>query len=131
MLAKPKTLVTRYQYDALDRLAVHGQPDRLASKRFYCESRLATEIQGNMRHSITQYGDQLLAQQKLDSGRIESTLLATDLKRSVLTALSANSPRASAYSPYGHRPGKDGLYSLLGFRLCTKSRETQSAPFGS
>jgi len=115
MLAKPKTLLARYQYDALDRLTVHGQPDRLASQRFYCESRLATEIQGNVRHSITQHGDQLLAQQKQDSGRLESTLLATDLQRSVLITLSAINPRASAYSPYGHRPGKDGLYSLSGF----------------
>ncbi|MFU2325873.1 RHS repeat-associated core domain-containing protein [Pseudomonas sp. NFX98] len=115
MLAKPKTMLARYQYDALDRLAVHGQPDRLASQRFYCENRLMTEVQGGEWHSIVQHGDQLLAQQKQDSGSIESTLLATDLQRSVLTALSANNPRASAYSPYGHRPGKDGLYSLLGF----------------
>lgn len=44
----------------------------------------------------------------------KTILLATDQQRSVLNALDANLPHASAYAPYGHRP-LSGLLSLLGF----------------
>jgi|GEM_PF-6713845 RHS repeat-associated protein len=45
----------------------------------------------------------------------KTVLLATDQQRSVLNALDANRPHPIAYSPYGHRPAKNGLLSLLGF----------------
>ncbi|WP_081729343.1 RHS repeat-associated core domain-containing protein [Pseudomonas sp. QTF5] len=115
MLNKLKTLLARYQYDALDRLSVHREPDRLGSQRFYCESHLVTELQGVERHSIVQHGVQLLAQRMLVSGRLESTLLATDLQRSVLNVTQGESPNAIAYSPYGYRPRENGLSSMLGF----------------
>ncbi|WP_448108928.1 RHS repeat-associated core domain-containing protein [Pseudomonas azerbaijanoccidentalis] len=46
---------------------------------------------------------------------MESTLLATDLKRSVLQTLEANLQHPITYSPYGHRRAESGLSSLLGF----------------
>lgn len=47
---------------------------------------------------------------------LDTTLLATDLQRSILQTLKANQPRhAIAYSPYGHRHPENGLLSLLGF----------------
>ena len=44
-----------------------------------------------------------------------TTLLATDQQRSVLSALNAHGPHPIAYTPYGHRPAENGLLSLLGF----------------
>nr|WP_242485701.1 RHS repeat-associated core domain-containing protein [Pseudomonas sp. TH41] len=85
-------------------------------QRFYCKSRLATEIQGAMQHSIFQYGDQLLAQQQRQGDGGDSTLLATNQQRSVMQALKANNERrAIAYSPYGHRPNESGFLSLVSF----------------
>ena len=107
----------QYIYDALDRLIGHVQQDAQQHQRFYCKSRLATEIQGAMQYSILQHGDLLLAQQRSEAGAIDTTLLATDQQRSVLHTLKANHQcQPIAYSPYGHhRHPENGLLSLLGF----------------
>ncbi|WP_347911200.1 RHS repeat-associated core domain-containing protein [Pseudomonas grandcourensis] len=109
-------LLCRYSYDPLDRLISQLEPDTPIHQRFYCKSRLATEIHGTMRYSIVQHGDQLLAQQRSEGYLLDSTLLATDQQRSVLRTLKADHPsQPTAYSPYGHRPLENGLLSLLGF----------------
>ncbi|WP_447764936.1 RHS repeat-associated core domain-containing protein [Pseudomonas reinekei] len=105
----------RYSYDPLDQLIRHTQSDNLERQRFYCKTRLATEIQGEIGHSIVQHGDFLLAQQQRQQDAHDTTLLATDLQRSVLNTLKGNRQRAIAYSPYGHRRAESGLTSLLGF----------------
>jgi RHS repeat-associated protein len=106
----------RYGYDPLDRLISQLQPDAPAHQRFYCKSRLATEIQGAIGFSVFQNNDLLLAQRKNQGGAVESTLLATDLQRSVLHTLTADQQQHPiAYSPYGHRQAESGLTSLLGF----------------
>lgn len=106
----------RYSYDPLDRLISQLQPDVPAHQRFYCKSRLATEIQGATRHSIFQNDDLLLAQQQREGDALDTTLLATDLQRSVLHTVNKGlQPPPIAYSPYGHRPALNGLLSLLGF----------------
>ena len=111
-----ETLLCHYRYDALDRLIGHVLPDRPMLQRFYCKSRLATEIQGTLRYSIIQHDDLLLAQQKDDGNARHTTLLTTDQQRSVLQALKADNERHPiAYSPYGHHPTESGLTSLLGF----------------
>jgi RHS repeat-associated protein len=57
-----------------------------------------------------------LAQQQRQDAKLDTTLLATDLQRSVLQTLKGDrQPKPIAYSPYGHRPGESGLSSLLGF----------------
>jgi RHS repeat-associated protein len=116
MSSTQPTLLCHNRYDPLDRLINQNQPDQPAHQRFYCKSRLATEIQGAMQHSIVQHGNQLLAQRERQGDVVDTTLLATDLQRSVLQTLKANDERrAIAYSPYGHRPAENGLLSLLGF----------------
>jgi RHS repeat-associated protein len=106
----------RYSFDPLDRLISQLQPDVPAHQRFYCKSRLATEIQGAIGHSIIQHDDWLLAQQQRQGDSLDTTLLATDIQRSVLHTLKANHQRQPiAYSPYGHRRAVSGLSSLLGF----------------
>ena len=110
------SLRCRYRYDPLDRLIDQTQPDTPVHQRFYCRSRLATEIQGAVQHSIIQHGDLLLAQQQRDGDETSANLMATDLQCSVLHTLEKNHQRQSfAYSPYGHRPAENGLISLLGF----------------
>ena len=106
----------QYRYDPLDQLISRNQSDRPGLHRFYCKKRLATEIQGAIGHSIVQHGDILLAQQQHQDNTHDTTLLATDLQRSVLHTLKANEqPRPIAYSSYGHRRAESGLTSLLGF----------------
>ncbi|VVO14860.1 RHS repeat-associated core domain-containing protein [Pseudomonas fluorescens] len=115
MSAKREVVLCHYRYDPLDRL-IDTTPTRdVELQRFYCKSRLATEIQGLLQRSIFQQDDQILAQQQRQGDAIETSLLATDQQRSVLQTLRANQPRPIAYSPYGHRPAESGLLSLLGF----------------
>nr|WP_314529963.1 RHS repeat-associated core domain-containing protein [uncultured Pseudomonas sp.] len=105
-----------YRYDALDRLIGNQLKSSPERQRFYCKSRLSTEIHDAIQHSIVQHGDQLLAQQ-LGQGKASDTLLlATDQQRSVLQTINAtNQSHTIAYSPYGHRPAETGLTSLLSF----------------
>ncbi|POA18641.1 hypothetical protein C1886_16125 [Pseudomonas sp. FW300-N1A1] len=115
MASSQPILRSRYGYDPLDRLISQFLPGAAAQQRFYCKSRLSTEIQGAIGYSIFQKDDLLLAQQKRQNDAVESTLLATDLQRSVLLALKADQLQPIAYSPYGHRRAESGLGSLLGF----------------
>lgn len=110
-----KTVLCRYRYDPLDRLADCVPYEEAGIQRFYCKTRLATEIQDAVHRSVFQHDDQLLAQQQSQSGKLDTTLLATDQQRSVLNALDATQPHPLAYTPYGHRPLGNGLLSLLGF----------------
>ena len=116
MSTQLRSLLCEYHYDPLDRLTSHTQPNAPVHQRFYCKSRLATEIQGALRKTIFQSGDQVLGQQQRQGDSIEIALLATDQQRSVLQTLQKdNLPQPIAYSPYGHHRAESGLSSLLGF----------------
>jgi RHS repeat-associated protein len=109
------TVLCRYHYDPLDRQNGCTVLEQPVIQRFHCKSRLTTEIQGAARWSILQHDDQLLAQQNHLDAKVSTTLLATDLQRSVFNALDATQPHPLSYTPYGHRPAESGLLSLLGF----------------
>lgn len=132
MLTSPReTVLCRYHYDALDRLD-NSAPSAMDSlQRFYCKTRLATEIQGSVRNSIFQHEDQLLAQQRHENARIDSSLLATDQQRSVLNSLSATEIQPATYTPYGHRSPENGLLSLLGFNGERRDPLTGHYPLGN
>jgi RHS repeat-associated protein len=115
MTTNQQTLLSRYQYDPLDRLADCDSTGQTATRRFYLKDRLTTEIQGPVQRSMFQHDDQLLAQQQHQDGAVETALLATDQQRSVLQLLDAKQTHPLAYTPYGHRPAENGLLSLLGF----------------
>ncbi|WP_256207190.1 RHS repeat-associated core domain-containing protein [Pseudomonas sp. P97.38] len=116
MLADPReTVLCRYYYDPLDRLTACAPTAEAGIQRFYCKSRLATEIKDAVQYSVFQHDDQLLAQVQRENAKTDATLLATDQQRSVLNALDAARPHPFAYTPYGHRPAEHGLLSLLGF----------------
>jgi RHS repeat-associated protein len=110
-----ETVLCHYRYDPLDRLVDCAPTTEAATQRFYCKSRLATEIQGAVRRSVFQHEDQLLAQLRREDVKVDAALLATDQQRSVLNVLEANRLHPLAYTPYGHRPVGNGLLSLLGF----------------
>ena len=97
-----KTMLCSYHYDPLDRLTGTKPALQLGSLRFYCQSRIATEIQGSTQHSILQHGDHLLTQQIHQADLHTSTLLATDSQRSVLHTVNDEEQRGIAYSPFGH-----------------------------
>ncbi|MFJ2444894.1 RHS repeat-associated core domain-containing protein [Pseudomonas sp. NPDC087626] len=110
-----ETLLCRYHYDPLDRLADCTPTAQARSQRFYLKERLTTEIQGALQRSIMQHEDQLLAQQQRQNGTAQPRLLVTDQQRSVLAILDATRSHHLAYTPYGHRIPENGLLSLLGF----------------
>lgn len=110
-----KNVLCRYRYDPLDRLVNCAPSDENGIQRFYCRSRLTTEIQGALQRSIFQHDNQLLAQRRREDAEVGTTLLATDQQRSVLNVLDVNRTHPLAYTPYGHRPPGNGLLSLLGF----------------
>lgn len=116
MLSQQRSPLCEYRYDPLDRLSSHSQPNAPMHQRFYCKSRLATEIQGASRQSIFQHGDLLLAQQKRQDNSVDVALLATDQQRSVFQTLGKDYlSRPTAYAPYGHHRAESGLSSLLSF----------------
>ena len=115
MSSQQKSLLIRYQYDALDRIASHSRVDGVERHRFYCHNRLVTETEGVEHISIFQQGDQLFAQQQRNGSEFDSALIATDQQRSVLNTLHPKWLRTIAYSPYGHRIAESELSGVLGF----------------
>lgn len=115
MTGQHEALLCRYRYDPLDRIAECAPLTQERVQRFYRANRLATEIQGQVQHSVFAHEAQLLAQQRRQSGRVDFALLATDLQRSVLHSMAVEQRQRLAYSPYGHRSPESGLFSLLGF----------------
>lgn len=115
-MSSPRLIpLVRYRYDSLDRLLDCAPADQPVQQRFYQKNRLASEIHGQVSHSYFQQPDSLLAQQQHDGAIHDTTLLASDLQRSVLHALNRSQDQAMAYAPYGHRSPSGGLFSLLGF----------------
>ncbi len=100
MPSSNQTVLCRYHYDPLDRLASCSPDASDFIQRFYQKSRLTTEIQGQIQRSIVQSEDQLLAQQTRRAGLTECALLGTDQQGSVLNT-AENVP--VAYTPYGTR----------------------------
>jgi RHS repeat-associated protein len=115
MTGQRETLLCRYSYDPLDRVVGCAPLNQDSVQRYYRKNRLVTEIQGPVEYSVMEHDQQLLAQQQHQAGRVDSTLLATDLQRSVLHSVSVGQHQKPVYSPYGHRSPASGLLSLLGF----------------
>lgn len=105
----------RYFYDPLDRLTEIFSLAHASSRRFYCDNRLTTEIQGHLKCSIFQHDDQLLAQQSNSGATADTTLLTTDRQRSVLHAVTLDTTKPNIYSPYGFRCANSGWLSLIEF----------------
>jgi RHS repeat-associated protein len=106
-----RTVLCRYRYDALDRLAAATPLAEASVQRVYQKNRLSVEIQGAVHRRVMQFDHHVLAEQRA----AETVLPATDLQRSVLHSVDAQGRQGIAYSPYGHRPSGRDVFSLLGF----------------
>ncbi|WP_460042124.1 RHS repeat-associated core domain-containing protein [Pseudomonas sp. S2_H01] len=106
-----RSVLCRYRYDALDRLAAATPLAEATVQRVYQKNRLSVEIQGALHRRVMQFDDHVLAEQRA----AETVLPATDLQRSVLHSVDAQGQQGIAYSPYGHRPSGSDVFSLLGF----------------
>ena len=99
MSKQRKTVTSTYLYDPLDRLATSN-----SIQRFYNDTRIATEIEGERKSRFFEADSQPLALQQLGS-LPGTTLLATDQQTSVLNGVSPEGAlHAQAYSPFGHHP---------------------------
>ena len=108
-------MLTQYSYDPLDRLVGYGPEADPPAQRFYCKSRLATEVEGVITHCFIQGDNQLLAQQRHINNAVHTALLMTDFSGSVFQVQGATQPHSIAYTAYGYRPIENGLISVLGF----------------
>ncbi|CAN7275339.1 RHS repeat domain-containing protein [Pseudomonas brassicacearum] len=109
--ADSRSTLARYRYDASDRLHAVELTGQEPYRRFYREEQLSSEVTEKGSRSIVREERQLLA---LLQGQ-ETALFRTDGCGNVLQALSGGDNPHHAYSPYGQRPGGDGLGSLFGF----------------
>lgn len=115
MPSNRSSVLCLYHYDPLDRLATVTPRAQENAMRFYLNGRFTSEIQGSNWRSIIQHDEQLLAQQHQQNGVVESTLIATDQQRSVLSALNRSHKQSLVYTAYGHLMPGGGLLGLLGF----------------
>ncbi|MCJ8204125.1 RHS repeat-associated core domain-containing protein [Pseudomonas sp. RGM2987] len=115
MSASSMKILCRYHYDPLDRLTGLTPLERPGTQRFYQDSELTNEIDGDAQLTIFRNEAQPLAQRVSVADVAETTLLATDQQRSPLATVMGTTQSKIAYTAYGHRTGESGLSSLLGF----------------
>ena len=116
MPAKRTTLLCHYRYDALDRLTGQGLTDAPPLQRFYCKSRLATEIQGALRQTLFQHDDWLLAQQQQQVLSTPPRCWRLISNARCFNKLKANHrPQPSPMHPMVTARATNGWMSLMGF----------------
>lgn len=107
-MSSPRNVaVSVYQYDPLDRFTSTN-----SIQRFYNDTRIATEIQGSEKNSLFEHQGLVLAELQHGNG---VKLLATDLQRSVLHAVTSGMRQPYAYTAYGHRSIDGDVLNVMGF----------------
>ncbi|RMT23107.1 hypothetical protein ALP50_00153 [Pseudomonas syringae pv. spinaceae] len=106
-----RSVLCVYRYDPLDRLAECAPAGQGGTRLFYQKSVLATQIQGQIQHSLLRTDEHLLAHLSVENNQSDSALLVTDQQQSVIATQSL----AFAYTPYGHRHPSAGPMNLPGF----------------
>ena len=95
--------ITGYGYDPLDRVVVVTAESEGRIQRFYSQEQLITEIRANRQVCAFTYPGGPLAQREHQDRATRTTLMSTDLQRSVLhTLLAPAQHEPIAYTPYGH-----------------------------
>ncbi|RMR81751.1 RHS repeat-associated core domain-containing protein [Pseudomonas coronafaciens] len=110
MASSGQSVLCVYRYDPLDRLADCAPAGQGSTRLFYQKTHLATQIQGQIQHTLMRMDEHLLACLSAENNQRDGTLLVTDQQQSVIVAQGA----AFAYTPYGHRH-PSGPASLPGF----------------
>ncbi|MGN2468140.1 RHS repeat-associated core domain-containing protein [Pseudomonas fragariae (ex Marin et al. 2024)] len=111
MASSGQSLLCVYRYDPLDRLADCSPAGQGSTRFFYQKTQLATQIQGQVQHTLMRTDEHLLACLSAENNQREGTLLVTDQQQSVIVAQGAT----FAYTPYGHRHPSAGPMSLPGY----------------
>ncbi|KTB94909.1 hypothetical protein AO073_25180 [Pseudomonas syringae ICMP 11293] len=110
MASSGQSVLCVYRYDPLDRLADCSAAGQGSTRLFYQKTLLATQIQGQVQHTLMRTDEHLLACLSAENNQRDGTLLATDQQQSVIAAQGL----AFSYTPYGHRH-PSGPASLPGF----------------
>ncbi|WP_432718913.1 RHS repeat-associated core domain-containing protein [Pseudomonas syringae] len=110
MASSGQSVLCVYRYDPLDRLADCSPAGQGSTRLFYQKTHLATQIQGQIQHTLMRTDEHLLACLSAENNQRDGTLLVTDQQQSVTAAQGAE----FAYTPYGHRH-PSGPASLPGF----------------
>ncbi|KPB12606.1 RHS repeat-associated core domain-containing protein [Pseudomonas amygdali] len=110
MASSGQSVLCVYRYDPLDRLADCSAAGQGSTRLFYQKTLLATQIQGQVQHTLMRTDEHLLACLSAENNQRDGTLLATDQQQSVIAAQGLE----FAYTPYGHRH-PSGPASLPGF----------------
>ncbi|MDU8545217.1 RHS repeat-associated core domain-containing protein [Pseudomonas syringae group sp. J248-6] len=108
------TLCT-YTYDPLDRVSTLDPLAQAISNRFYNGEQLMTELQGDRQRTCVRAGGQLLAQQDRAGEEVVTTMIAGDLRNSVLHVSEDGRQADIAYTPFGHRQAEQAIAELPGF----------------
>ncbi|WP_272449788.1 RHS repeat-associated core domain-containing protein [Pseudomonas syringae] len=111
MASSGQSVLCVYRYDGLDRLADCAPAGQGSTRFFYQKTHLATQIQGQIQHTLMRTDEHLLACLSAENNQRDGVLLATDQQQSVIVAQGA----AFAYTPYGHRHPSAGPMSLPGY----------------
>ncbi|KPY85904.1 Uncharacterized protein ALO44_03088 [Pseudomonas syringae pv. tagetis] len=111
MASSGQSMLCVYHYDPLDRLADCSPAGQGSIGLFYQKSHFATQIQGQIQHTLLRTGEHLLAQRRTENNQSACVFLTTDQQQSVIAAQGL----AFAYTPYGHRHPSAGLMNLPGF----------------
>ncbi|ALU62659.1 hypothetical protein ACA40_23375 [Pseudomonas syringae pv. lapsa] len=110
MASSGQSVLCVYRYDPLDRLADCAPAGQGSTRLFYQKTHLATQIQGQVQHTLMRTDEHLLACLSAENNQRDGTLLVTDQQQSVTAAQGLE----FAYTPYGHRH-PSGPASLPGF----------------
>ncbi|WP_226488691.1 RHS repeat-associated core domain-containing protein [Pseudomonas sp. B20] len=111
MASSGQSVLCVYRYDPLDRLADCSPAGQGSTRFFYQKTHLATQIQGQVQHTLMRTDEHLLACLSAENNQRDGVLLATDQQQSVIVAQGS----AFAYTPYGHRHPSAGPMSLPGY----------------
>ncbi|WP_240326020.1 RHS repeat-associated core domain-containing protein [Pseudomonas syringae] len=111
MASSGQSVLCVYRYDGLDRLADCSPAGQSSTRFFYQKTHLATQIQGQIQHTLMRTDEHLLACLSAENNQRDGVLLATDQQQSVIVAQGS----AFAYTPYGHRHPSAGPMSLPGY----------------
>ncbi|MCD5985477.1 RHS repeat-associated core domain-containing protein [Pseudomonas sp. CDFA 610] len=98
MTSIDSTLLCRYRYDPVDRLASTSRTDQDTAQHFYIKNHSTMQIQGQHRNRQLHVDGYLLAQQNQQDHQARVTLLASDQQRSIITIPGAR----VSYTPYGN-----------------------------
>ncbi|WP_024961243.1 RHS repeat-associated core domain-containing protein [Pseudomonas syringae] len=110
MASSGQSVLCVYRYDGLDRLADCSPAGQGSTRLFYQKTLLATQIQGQIQHTLMRTDEHLLACLSAENNQRDGALLATDQQHSATAAQGLE----FAYTPYGHRH-PSGSASLPGF----------------